>query len=48
MVRYQETLILNSNLIKAVNWEQTTKHVFLTYKNSVMSNEIQLYGESQR
>lgn len=46
MVQYQETLILNQNLIKAVNWEQTTKHVFLTYKNSVTNNKVADYGEA--
>ena len=44
MTQFQGTIIFNSNLINAVNWDQTAKHVFLTYRNSVMSNEIAIYG----
>lgn len=39
MVQYQETVILNKNLVNQ-NQEQTVKHSFLAYKTAVMSSEL--------
>lgn len=44
MVQYQDVVIFNNSLISAVNWEQTMKHAFLTYKNSITANKLSLYA----
>jgi hypothetical protein len=47
MKQYQTTILLNSNLINALNWEQTAKCAFSTFKKQVLGVESELYGENQ-
>lgn len=34
--QYRETVLYNKILIESVNWEQTSKHAFLTYKDALL------------
>ena len=43
-MQYQDVVIFNNSLISTVNWEQTMKHAFLTYKNSITANKLSLYA----
>lgn len=46
MKQFQTTILLNSNLVNALNWEQTAKCAFSTYKNSVLSVESEVFGQN--
>lgn len=44
MLQYQDVVIFNSSLISTVNWEQTMKHAFLTYKSAIAASELALFA----
>ena len=44
MLQYQDVVIFNSSLISTVNWEQTMKHAFLTYKSCITANKLALFA----